>query len=447
MYVLLYRARMETAHPRLARSQRRRRFQRHSVAVGSGLNETATTAGSISWLARSILLFVLAIIVSIDAGEGAERSSRPEKTEQARVASIRGKTNLEGIDPAFVDAVRRIDEVRGQIAFDSRGKLVGLDLSSGRVSVTDADLALLTTLPRLRVLKLSGGQVTGAGMHHVAGLSELAELWLLDAQIGDAGLRQLTTLKRLRTLRVRRCMSLTDDVLASLSQFPELTHVALIESAFTDQGIGHLKNLSGLKALDLRGCSAVTDVGLAQLKGLTKLTALKLGGYSITDAGLAVVRHFPSLDSLTVEDAAVTDAGLASLKGLPLEELAFTRCLGVGDEGLRHVKDLRSLHVLWLRDTAVSGAGMIHLAGLSSLRSLTVSRCGMDDAGVERLARLSGLETLNLQSDPNVTDACVDRLGQFKGLKSLVIGQTGISDDGFARLRAALPQCKMVREP
>ena len=70
MYVLLYRTRLKMAHPRLARSQRRRRFQRHSVAVGSGLNETTTTAGSISWLARPILLFALAIDRADRCGRG-----------------------------------------------------------------------------------------------------------------------------------------------------------------------------------------------------------------------------------------------------------------------------------------------------------------------------------------------------------------------------------------
>ena len=117
-----------------------------------------------SWLARPIFLFALAMIVPIEAAEGAERSPPAGKTEQAWVTAIRGKTNLEGIDPALVDAVRRIDEVRGQIGFDSRGKLVGLDLSSGRVSVTDASIDRLRQFKGLKSLVIGQTGISDEGV-------------------------------------------------------------------------------------------------------------------------------------------------------------------------------------------------------------------------------------------------------------------------------------------
>jgi hypothetical protein len=51
-----------------------------------------------------------------------------------------------------------------------------------------------------------------------------------------------------------------------------------------------------------------------------------------------------------------------------------------------------------------------------------------------------------LQADPGVTDASIDHLRKLTGLKTLAIGQTGISDEGTAKLAAALPQCKIVRD-
>ena len=68
-----------------------------------------------------IVLIVLGLIEPLHA---AERPAGAAKTEQAQVAAIRAKANLDGIDPALVGAVRRIDEVRGQIEFDRRGRLI-----------------------------------------------------------------------------------------------------------------------------------------------------------------------------------------------------------------------------------------------------------------------------------------------------------------------------------
>jgi hypothetical protein len=89
---------------------------------------------------------------------------------------------------------------------------------------------------------------------------------------------------------------------------------------------------------------------------------------------------------------------------------------------------------------------MAHLAGLKSLRSLTVMRCGMDNTGVEHISGLAGLESLNLHADPGVTDASIASLKKLAALKTLNVGETGISDDGLTKLRTALPACKFTRD-
>ena len=105
--------------------------------------------------------------------------------EETDVAAIR-KNQPVAADAGFVRAIRRIDERRGLLAFD-RGTLTGVDLSSGRISVADDDLAWLAALPHVRVLKISGGEITNAGIEHVARLGGLVELAIQDAQIDDAG--------------------------------------------------------------------------------------------------------------------------------------------------------------------------------------------------------------------------------------------------------------------
>ena len=89
-------------------------------------------------------------------------------TEKELVALIRAEKPVPGVDAKFVAAVRRIDEVRGQIEFSPEGDLVGVDLSAERISVADADVELLTSMGHLRRLRLNGGEITKASVRGCA---------------------------------------------------------------------------------------------------------------------------------------------------------------------------------------------------------------------------------------------------------------------------------------
>ncbi|MBN9524421.1 hypothetical protein J0H58_38890 [bacterium] len=68
----------------------------------------------------------------------------------------------------------------------------------------DAALAEVGKLTGLRVLFLTGTNVTDAGLKHLAGLRGLEELELADTRVTDASLAQLAKLPTLKTLRVNR---------------------------------------------------------------------------------------------------------------------------------------------------------------------------------------------------------------------------------------------------
>ena len=64
----------------------------------------------------------------------------------------------------FAAAVRHVRQLGGQFEFDAAGRLVGVDLSSGRVSATDADLAAASRRPAAPLGRQSErrrGQFTG----------------------------------------------------------------------------------------------------------------------------------------------------------------------------------------------------------------------------------------------------------------------------------------------
>ena len=95
----------------------------------------------------------------------------------------------------------------------SKNQIIELYLRETQIT----DLAPLAELTNLRVLDLSGTQITDAGLAHLAGLTNLKVL-----NIGETGI--------------------------------------------TDAELVHLAGLTNLQELDLTGCQGITDVGVEALK-------------------------------------------------------------------------------------------------------------------------------------------------------------------------------------
>ena len=264
----------------------------------------------------------------------------------------------------------------GRLDFDAAGNLVAVDLASDRVSLTDADIPCLLALPHLTRLRLSGGGITNVGLRQVASIAGLDDLFLLDAQVDDAGLTRLAQLKNLRSLTIRRSPQLSDKGLECLKRLPKLVDLGLLEVGITNRGLERLKDLPQLRALDLRGSSQIDNTGLEQLRALKKLRTLRLGGYQTNDDAMAIVGRLSSLACLTIDEAAVSDGGMARLIGLPLEEISISRCYGITDDGFRHLGNIATLRRISVRGVPLTGGGLTHLLQLSPTGRATVERDG-----------------------------------------------------------------------
>jgi hypothetical protein len=91
------------------------------------------------------------------------------------------------------------------------------------------------------------------------------------------------------------------------------------------------------------------------------------------------------------------------------------------DADLSELCELRRLAFLDLSRTGVSDDGLAAVASLRCLDYLILSRTRITDAGLRHLERMDRLHVLLLRDCPNVTDA------------------------GVARLKKALPGCRIVR--
>lgn len=194
------------------------------------------------------------------------------------------------------------------------GALRSVDLTDS--AITDADMTTIGSLTSLEHLTLNGCRLlTDAGLAHVKRLSKLKGLGLERTRITDVGLSHLSGLTGLEYLSLNGT-HVGDAGLKHLVGLNRLAVLYLCGTGTTDAGLRAVKNTPALQWLDLRG-TRVTDSGLAHLGGLGRLRLLSLHGTSATDAGMALLTELPSLEVLTLSRTSLTDAGLLALKKSP----------------------------------------------------------------------------------------------------------------------------------
>jgi len=205
----------------------------------------------------------------------------------------------------------------------------------------------------------------------------------------------LENLKQLDVLHLSGAI-VCDDELRAVGQLRKLRFLSIEETAVTRVGLAHLAGLTDLRELYLDS-HRVDDVGVQFVAQLKQLRSVTLGRWRLTDACLASLKPVAHLESLTLHRTRITPAGLAGLSGL---------------------QDLQQLSLLG-----------------------PVPGCAME---VHYLAALPALRELDL-ADFSLTDADVPSLARFTHLESLSLGNTRITAAGFAALRAALPNCRVVK--
>lgn len=158
--------------------------------------------------------------------------------------------------------------------------------------VTDENLAVLENISTLRKIELTGTNVNGDGLKHLAGQKDLYTLHLGKTPVTDA-------------------------MMPHLDQLPNLGILSLSETRVTDAGLEQLAASKGLERLFLDGTS-VSDAGMEHLTHLSKLKELSLKNVPITDRGLNHLKKLKNLEILKIDNTQVTESGVADfVKTLP----------------------------------------------------------------------------------------------------------------------------------
>ena len=185
------------------------------------------------------------------------------------------------------------------------------------------------------------------------------------------------------------------------------------------------------------------DQCVARLARIPTLERVSLAYQTeVTDFGLALLTPLTNLTVLTVESPKVTDEGLKHLASLRNLEYLSLDCPNVTDEGLKHLAALEQLEGLSFRNMTITGEGFAHLTHLRKLKSLNFWFSKVTDAGLVHIGTFRQLEHLHLNAS-SITDDGLPHLTELKDLESLEMQSTKATWLGAARLKKALPDCRI----
>ena len=299
----------------------------------------------------------------------------------ADVAALAGLTKLRtlaltngGISDA---AVRTIAE--------SFPDLINLNLSSNS-RLTDAAARDIARLRYLETLELLFCDLGDFAMLHIAGLPRLRMLDIrANMTIGNGGMRTLARLPALRSLR-HRSSAVTDDGMRSLAAAPAITDLFIQDFSITGQSGQYIRQMERLTSLIIFRCENFDSSGVLELRGL-RLNRLQLRGLPVDDRAMEV------FDELT------------TLRRLDLHELH-----SVSDAGMEHLAHLENLGILDIWDTPITDRSLAIIAKLPALRTLVLRETEVTDKGLELLLTMPNLESVRLEDNAHVTPAMIQKL-------------------------------------
>ena len=170
------------------------------------------------------------------------------------------------------------DELKHLRRLPSLRKLL---LSDTRVG--DRGMEHVKHLRGLEKLNLYGTRVSDEGIGYLCGLDRLEWLNIYRTRVSDAGLLLLSKLPALKQLQLSGRIS--DAGVARLSKVRKLSVLDITSKAVTDEGLKHISGFSRLRRVNLWN-TQITDAGLKYLRGMESLEYLGISKSRVTPLGL-----------------------------------------------------------------------------------------------------------------------------------------------------------------
>ena len=257
---------------------------------------------------------------------------------------------------------RRLDFTGCALTADLLGELPHLPhlnhLNLTKSQTTDFMLeTVFSRYPNLEVLGLGQTHIGDAGLASIGKCQQIKVLDLSGTEVTDEAARLLMHLKNLRSLVLSTNTRVGDAGVLQLSDSPSLEILNLSATHLTNKGVAPLANMSALKTLNISRTS-VSGPCLAPLLRLNKLKSLAVDGTSA---------HFEA-DRQTV--------GLRQLSHLSLRKCR------IGAAHIQTLAQCSQLQSLDLDECDIHDAEFLQLSRLSSIRWISARQTPLTDRSV-----------------------------------------------------------------
>jgi hypothetical protein len=222
------------------------------------------------------------------------RHHRPHRVDDGKLLTV----DLSG--------VRRDDLDRWVPEISRAESVLAVDLADSEA--TDADVAVLASLPKLSILRLSRTKVTDLSARSLADSPAISHLDLCGTKLTAEGLSALTRLKTLESLAVSNT-SIEDQSISGTENWTKLVALDLGNTKVGSKALGSLAKATSIQQLNLGG-TGVTNAGLRDVSKLKDLTALNLDRTKVRGVG---IEHLRDLDRLKSVSAHGTPVGKSLL--------------------------------------------------------------------------------------------------------------------------------------
>ena len=292
-------------------------------------------------------------------------------------------------------------------------------------SLTDADCAMIGSLPKLQQVMISGGRFSRACLDAFAGAPGLRTVSLSGGDIEAGALAVFARTTSLESIQLGDLRGLAP---ADIGALAPLRGMRLFGLTYTNVSYGRTT------WFDDR-----TLIEVGKLSGVQNLTLTRV---SATAKGMAAIAAMPALREVMLERGNFAEEALEPLAKSQLVALNLSHNRRLGAKTPEVLARIATLRRLDLTGTTVGG-NLAPLAGLPKLETLEISQTFADAADLAALAKAPALSQLNANDMPGIDDAGVTALAASKTLTAIAFTRTTVGDAGLAAI-LAVPTLRSV---
>ena len=272
-------------------------------------------------------------------------------------------------------------------------------------------------LTHIRSIDIQGGDLRHGSLRHLAEITGLKSLTIAGARCLPEDLRALRQHPTLEHLNVE--LSTQAELANEYERMHIWTHTSFPEREWIETNLKRLSKQFPDEVANRHRLEAavLTDRGIGHLDKVKNLKSLRIENSPVSGKSLGAFAELPVLQHLNIEVIAPTTETGEMLASFPSLQ-SFGMIEGIPDvfPQLGFSKTLEELEISWLNDEGVDD-----LLQVSQLQRLRLYSSELSDTGLLKLVKLGQLTEL-----------------------SLVTTKGTITDEGVARLRRLLPNCKLT---